>query len=381
MAKGKETGLITVRSFASRRDVMKAMALGTATAGLGLSGSLARAQSTTSINMVCWQGYDDAFKAGSFMEDNGYEINPTYIGSNDEILTKITAGGRGTIDIVTPYMGYVPLMVAADMLEPIDESSVPNLKNVLPVFRNDPNIVVDGKLYAAPFTWGAAPMLYDPEHFGDTAPSSWRILETPELEGKFGFSDDPIGNITIAAIVATDAEVATELTEEQLNTAIDYLIMLKGKSRLLATSWGELADAMARGEIVATFSGWETMKKFAADKGKTVEFTYPEEGTFAWLDNVCIVKDAPNLEADLNLANHVLSVESQRMVGEEMLQGIVSQAAIDALTPAAAKLYPYGDMDAFGKSATFFPFPPLEDRDGLMSIGRWNEEYERFKSA
>ncbi|MEJ6709296.1 MAG: extracellular solute-binding protein [Amylibacter sp.] len=374
-----ETGLIRMRSFVSRRDMMKTMALGTA--GLALTGTVARAQSTTSINMVCWQGYDDAFKAGSFMADNGYEINPTYIGSNDEILTKITAGGRGSIDIVTPYMGYVPLMVAADMLEPIDETSVPNLANVLPVFRNDPNIVVDGKLYAAPFTWGAAPMLYDPEFFGSTVPSSWRILETPELEGKFGFSDDPIGNITIAAILATDATVATELTEAQLKDAIDYLIMLKGKARLVATSWGELADAMARGEIVATFSGWETMKKFVADKGKNVEFTYPEEGTFAWLDNVCIVKGAPNLEADLKMANHVLSVESQRMVGEEMLQGIVSQKAIDALSPSAAALYPYEDMTAFGRSATFFPFPPLEERDGLVSIGRWNEEYERFKSA
>ena len=40
MAKGKETGLITVRSFASRRDVMKTMALGTA--GLALSGTFAR---------------------------------------------------------------------------------------------------------------------------------------------------------------------------------------------------------------------------------------------------------------------------------------------------------------------------------------------------
>ncbi len=374
-----KSGLFVTRSFVSRRNMMKGMAAGTV--GLALSGAMARAQSNTSINMVCWQGYDDAFKVGSFLADNNLEINPTYIGSNDEILTKITAGGRGSIDIVTPYMGYVPLMVAADMLESIDEAGVPNLANVLPVFRNDPNIMVDGKLYAAPFTWGAAPMLYDPAHFGDAIPTSWRDLEKPELEGKFGFSDDPIGNITIAAIVATDAEVATELTEAQLKEAIDYLIMLKGKARLVATSWGELADAMARGEIVATFSGWETMKKFVADKGKQVEFTYPKEGTFAWLDNVCIVKDAPNLEANLKMANHVLSIESQRMVGEEMLQGIVSQAAIDALTPEAAALYPYENMEAFGANATFFPFPPLEDRDGLASIGRWNEEYERFKSA
>ncbi|MBG6176602.1 MAG: extracellular solute-binding protein [Roseibium album] len=379
MTKKNQSEVFVVRSFVSRRDIIKGMAAGSA--GLALMGTPTHAQSKTNINMVCWQGYDDAFKAGSFLEDNNLEINPTYIGSNDEILTKITAGGRGSIDIVTPYMGYVPLMVAADMLEPIDEASVPNLASVLPVFRNDPNILVDGKLYAAPFTWGAAPMLYDPAFFGDAVPKSWRDLEKPELEGKFGFSDDPIGNITIAAIVATDAAVATELTEAQLKQAIDYLILLKGKARLVATSWGELADAMARGEIVATFSGWETMKKFAGDKGKVVEFIYPEEGTFAWLDNVCIVKDAPNLDADLKMANHVLSTESQLLVGEEMLQGIVSQTAIDALNPEAAGLYPYADMDAFGASATFFPFPPLEDRDGLMSIARWNEEYERFKSA
>ena len=32
----------------------------------------------------------------------------------------------------------------------------------MPIFRNDPNINVDGKLYGVPFTWGSAPMMYDP---------------------------------------------------------------------------------------------------------------------------------------------------------------------------------------------------------------------------
>lgn len=378
-SKRKESGLFISRSFAGRRDLLKGAALGTA--GLALSGPFSKALAATNINLVVWQGYDDAFTAGTFLEDNDLELNATYIGSNDEILTKISAGGRGSIDIVTPYMGYVPLMVAADMLEPIDEAQVPNISNVLPVFRNDPNIAIDGRLYAVPFTWGAAPMLYDPAFFGANAPTSWRDLEKPELEDKFGFSDDPIGNITIAAIVATDAEVATELTREQLTQAVDYLVMLKGKARLVATSWGELSDAMAREEIVATFSGWETMKKFVADKGKEVEYTYPKEGTFAWLDNVCIVKDAPNIEADMALANYVLTDQSQVFVGEEMLQGIVSGEAIKALSPNAAALYPYDDMEGFGDKATFFPFPPLEERDGLTTIGQWNEEYERFKAA
>jgi spermidine/putrescine transport system substrate-binding protein len=32
----------------------------------------------------------------------------------------------------------------------------------MPLFRNDPNINVDGVLYGVPFTWGSGPMMYDP---------------------------------------------------------------------------------------------------------------------------------------------------------------------------------------------------------------------------
>ena len=34
-------------------------------------------------------------------------INATYLGSNDEIFANLRAGGLGTIDLVTPYHGYV----------------------------------------------------------------------------------------------------------------------------------------------------------------------------------------------------------------------------------------------------------------------------------
>ena len=67
MTSKKESGLFVTRSFVSRpfvsrRDLMKNAAL--ASAGLALSGPIGRAMAATSINMVCWQGYDDAFKAG-----------------------------------------------------------------------------------------------------------------------------------------------------------------------------------------------------------------------------------------------------------------------------------------------------------------------------
>ena len=114
------------------------------------------------VNFVGWQGYDDPVAFDDFLKSKGITLNTTYIGNNDEIVAKLRGGGVGTIDIVTPYMGYIPLLVKLDLIQPIDVSRVPNLEKVLPLFRNDPNINVDGKLYGVPFTWGGGPMVYDP---------------------------------------------------------------------------------------------------------------------------------------------------------------------------------------------------------------------------
>lgn len=373
-------GLIRVRSFLpmSRRNFLLSSAAFSALAASGLLPRAARA--ATKVSFVGWQGYDSGLSVGSYMKDNDIELETTYIGNNDEIVTKLQSGGIGTIDIVTPYMGYIPLLSLAELIDPIDESLVPNLAQVLPLFRNDRNINVNGTLYGVPFTWGSAPMMYDPAVIAQT-PESWQELLKPEYKGKVGMMDDPLGNLMLAAVIATDAESATMLTHEQLKTCVDFLLEVKAQSRLLAVSWGDLADAMARGEVVITFSGWETIKKFAADKGKAIEYTYPQEGTFAWLDNFCVAKDAPNREVAHALANLIIDVPAQKKIGTEDLQGIVNKQAIDALDPAARSLYPYDDMDSLGAKAKFYAFPPLEEDGEHATFEDWLKAYERFKTA
>jgi spermidine/putrescine-binding protein len=376
-----KSGLIRVRSYMplSRRQAMQGLGALGAMAAFG--GSLRPAHAAANVTFLGWQGYDAGLSADDFLTKNDITLNTTYIGNNDEIITKLTAGGIGSIDIVTPYMGYIPMMVALDILQPIDQSLVPNLADVLDVFRNDKNINVNGELYGVPFTWGSAPMLYDPAVV-TTTPTSWSDLMKPEYTGKVGMMDDPLGNMMLAARLATDAEEATLLTPEQLAAAVDYLIQLKqSQVRVVSVSWGEMADALSRGDIVITFSGWETIKKFCADAGKTVEYTYPQEGTFAWLDNYCIAKDAPNREVDHALANHIIGVPAQVMIGDELIQGIVNGKAVEALKPENAALYPYGDIEGFGEKATFYAFPPIESDGTHATWSDWQTEYERFKTA
>jgi spermidine/putrescine transport system substrate-binding protein len=373
--------LIRVRSAftASRRQIMQGFAGLSAAAAMGLNGRRAQAEETAVF--VGWQGYDDPLFVDDVLANAGVTLETTYIGNNDEIVTKLQTGGIGTVDVVTPYMGYVPLLAETGLIDPIDESRVPNLADVLPLFRNDKNINHNGELYAVPFTWGAGPMMYNPAVI-PTAPESWMDLFNPEYKGKVGMMDDPLGNIMLAARISTDAESATFLTMEQLTTAIDFLIKVKTETaRVVALSWGELADALARGDVVITFSGWEAMKNFAAEKGAVIEYTYPKEGTYAWLDNYCIAKDAPHLDAAYEMCNQIIGVPSQVLIGNEFIQGIVNSKAIEQLDPDAKALYPYDDPAGFEAKATFYSFPPLEEDGEHATFDDWMTEYERFKLA
>jgi spermidine/putrescine-binding protein len=373
-------GLIRVRSFGSlsRRSVMKGAAALGAVAAAGFGATPAEAK--TSVSLFGWQGYDEGLRVGDFLAKSDIEVNFTPIGNNDEIVTRLAGGGVGQMDIVTPYMGYIPLMVASELIEPIDESLVPNLAKVPEVFRNDSNLIIGGTRYAVPFTWGSGPMAYDPAVFA-TPPASWTVILEESLKGKVGMMDDPIGNQMLAAIIATDAKVATQLTQDQLALATEFLIKLKKDHvRTLSASWGEMADALARNEIVVTFSGGEFLKKFVADKGKQIEFTYPEEGTFGWLDSYCIGKNAPNREAAHKLANQVLEADAQIAFTTSTLQGIVNPDAIAKLPPEL-KIYPYDNLAEFQKKAAFYPMPPMEAGGEFASWGEWQEAYQRFKAA
>jgi spermidine/putrescine-binding protein len=105
------------------------------------------------------------------------------------------------------------------------------------------------------------------------------------------------------------------------------------------------------------------------------------ERTHAWLDNYCIAKDAPNLDAAYELCNRVISVEGQKRLAEVAVQAIVNSDAVAALPADIRALYPYDDIANYGKKASFFGFPPVEPEGDLTTFSDWLKAYERFKTA
>jgi spermidine/putrescine transport system substrate-binding protein len=329
----------------------------------------------TQVNWLGWQGYDSPLRTEGFLEKNDIELAATYLANNDEIVTKLAA--QAPIDIVTPYMGYVPGLREAGLIQPIDESKVPNLPKVLPLFRNDSNLFVDGVHWSVPHTWGGGPMVYDPTVL---TPTSWFDLEKPEYKGKIAMFDDAVGMMLTASIMVSGAEVASLVTPEQLEKVKQYCIKLKkDHARAIFPSYGEGADAMVRGEVVMTLGGAEWLPAIVAEK-KKLAYAYPKEGCFGFIDSYVIPKSAPHPDLAHAMANHMLTVPAQLDLTKSNY-AVLTQEAIDALTGPAKTMYPYHNLDEFQKLCRFFPMAPAESDGKVASWPEWLAAWQEVLTA
>ena len=106
---------------------------------LGVPGGPAYA--ATTMTWMGWQGYETPIKSGTFLKDNDIDFQPTFIASNEEIISKLQAGGIGKTDLVSMYFGYLQLMHDAGLIETIDQAKIAAFDRLIPEFtgnRGDP---------------------------------------------------------------------------------------------------------------------------------------------------------------------------------------------------------------------------------------------------
>ena len=354
--------------------------VGAAALTAGLAAGLRPAFADTQVVWVGWQGYDEPLKLGSFLADNGISLATTYINTNEEIITRLQAGGAGQTDLITIYFGHIPILVAADLLEPIDESKLPGIKDVFPEFLNVDPIRRDGKLYAMPFTWGTLSMIYDPA--AAPKPTSWKDCLKEEYKGKVSLVDDATGLLATWAPIVTGTKTPTRITMDELKKTIDFLIEIKkNHARTLASSYGEATDMFARGEVVTSAIGWDAMVGFAAAKQKALDFAIPEEGVMVFMDTVAIPKGAPHLDLAYKMMEQCISPEGQKHIADTLTQAVIRKAAVPMVDPKNREIYHYDDLATMFQKARFYPFWPLEAEGDYVTHDQSQEEYQRFLKA
>lgn len=302
----------------SRKAIFSLAALG----ALALGGAHAAADE---LNMLVWEGYADPSFVSTFEQESGCKVTATYVGSNDDFVPKLAAGG-GVYDLITPSIDTAPVTVAAGFIDPIDTSKVPALSEVYELFRNAPGLNKDGQLWGVPWAWGSIPFMYRTDKIPEE-PTSIAALWDTAYAGKVSLWDDKSA-IYVAARLNGDMNIYT-LDDAQMERAKQKLIEQKPLIRKYWGTAGELINLFASGEvwISNTWGGFQVNELLK--QGIPVKEFIPKENAEGWMDSWQLVKGSPNVDCAYKWLNFSLTAAGQC--------GMSSVTGYSAANPVAAK--------------------------------------------
>ncbi|HXV24469.1 MAG TPA: ABC transporter substrate-binding protein [Alphaproteobacteria bacterium] len=304
----------------NKRDV-----LATAAIALAFAAVAATPAAAGELNILTWEGYADPSFIKAFEDHSGCKVTATYVGSNDDFVPKLAAGG-GVYDMISPSIDTQPVTVAAGYIDPIDVSKIEGFDQVYELFRTSPGVVIDGKVWGVPWTWGSIPFMYRTDKISEE-PTSIAALWDPKYAGKVSLWDDKSA-LYVAARLNGDTNIYN-LSDEQLEKAKAKLIEQKPLIRKYWGTAGELVNLFASGEvwISNTWGGFQSNELMK--QGIPVKEFIPKENAEGWMDSWQIVKGTPNIDCVYKWLNYSLTPGAQC--------GVANVTGYSASNPVAAK--------------------------------------------
>jgi spermidine/putrescine-binding protein len=77
---------------------------------------------------MVWEGYTDTLFTRPFEQACGVKVNATYMGSSDDLVAKLRAGGAETIDLISPSRDAATAIIEAGLASPSTSNGSPVTK-------------------------------------------------------------------------------------------------------------------------------------------------------------------------------------------------------------------------------------------------------------
>jgi putative spermidine/putrescine transport system substrate-binding protein len=202
---------------------------------------------------------------------------------------------RGTMDIAC--LGAVNGYRATDagLLEPLDETKIPNLKHVLPNLRAGAFV---------PHINSAQVIVYNATLVTDP-PKSFADLLDPKWNGKIGMVS------TVAPWVLMGASLLESGTTTDFDKAKAFMLKLNANGLRLYPETDSLAPAFKSGEIEVGVI-WLARSFMWQNAGFPVKGQFPKEGAVLYVSGMVVPKNAPNKDAAFKYMNALLEPSAQQ---------------------------------------------------------------------
>ncbi|MCI0429088.1 MAG: extracellular solute-binding protein [Rhodospirillales bacterium] len=328
---------------------------------LGLLGAAGPADAEGELHIYNWRAYTNPEVIDKFEQTYDVIVTLDEYETNAELLATLRAGNSG-YDIVVPGFWAVQLLIEEDLLALTRPNGMENFKNV---DRRWADVFWDpGRDYSVPYHWGTIGLAVDTAAYGGEVDSLKAIFDpSPELQGRI--SVVPEGADVIDAALRYLGKPHCSNDPEDLKTLTNLL--QDAKRHWLWITYDIYAE-MGSGNALLAFV-WNPIAGFVREQKPALNYVYPREGVFGWMDNVVVPKDALNLENANLFQNFLMDPEIAAM-------NSVSNLAANAIL-GSDKFMPPGFADApeiklpAGVEPEFLPACPKEARNSYDAI--WAE--------
>ncbi len=291
-----------------------------AASSVGLWALPAGAAEPKVLNIYNWSDYIADDTIANFEKETGIKVRYDNFDNNEILHAKLVAGKSG-YDIVVPTVYWAKIQAEGGLLQKLDKSKIPNLKNLQPAVQAQVAKLDPGNEHAVVWLWGYTTVGINV----DKVKAALGNMPMPENAWDLLFKPEYISKLKSCGVSMLDS--ATEVIPAAMRylgkpafsknvadyKAVGPLLKSIRPHVTLFSSSGYIND-MANGSICVAlgWSGDMSIARQRAIDGKTgqkIEVLVPKTGAVLIFDVMVIPKDAPHPENAHKFINYILRPE------------------------------------------------------------------------
>ncbi|ANZ42932.1 ABC transporter substrate-binding protein [Lentzea guizhouensis] len=269
------------------------------------------------LNFYNWTDYIAKDTLPGFQTATGIQVTYDNFSTNDEMEAKIASGSAG-YDLVVPSDNFLRRFLRSGLLQPLDHSSLPNLKNLEKRF-----VEADydaGNKYSVPWAWGTTGLAYSKSQIGGDV-TGFAAYDLPNAQGRSTILDEARDGMALGLLKLGHDPNTTD--PEQIDDAANFLLSLKKK---LGQITSDVIEPLTSGQVrlAQAYSGDAFQ---ARETSEDVAYAIPAEGGLSYVDLLVIPKDAPHAENAHKFIDFILGAETGAALSNAVRYGSPNAAA------------------------------------------------------
>ena len=262
-----------------------------------------------------------------FEKETGIKVIEDIYSSNEEMFTKLKAGGDG-YDIVMPSADYVEIMMKEGMIDKLDKSKLPSYNNLDPLVLEKLHHFDPQNDYEVPYLIGATIIAVNTKYVPEF-PRDYSIYERTDLKGRMTLLDD-MREVRTSALGMLGYP---QTTDDEKAIAQAAGLVKKWKKNIAKFDAESFGKGFASGDfwVVQGYPD-NIFKELDENERKNVEMIIPEKGGTAYVDSFTILSSAPHKENAYKFLEYTLRPEVAAKMADALETPSVNVKARELMT-------------------------------------------------